>query len=87
MPVTRAEFVNLLIAKIHPWHPVEFILFNSDQIVLKIGHTFCTAESDFEINEWVISTLRPDKNEFVERLNLILRGWTRNDEGVLQDLR
>ena len=81
--MTKAEFINELIAKVHPWHRLSFVLVNDENIVVRIGGVLCTAKYDFIDHEWQLTSETLESKHFVEHIQKVLQGWTRDDAGVL----
>ena len=79
----KAKFINLMIERVQPWFKVEFLSVGGHMIQLRVGSVACAAmlsegwrlraESDAVLAE----------STFIERLNKVLSGMSRDDAGVL----
>lgn len=83
--MTKAEFVNELIEKIHPWFRLTFVIISDMAITLRIGATLAVAEYDHMNERWMLIACGPSDSErhFIESINLVMQGYRRDDSGVL----
>jgi hypothetical protein len=79
--MTKAEYINELITRIHPWYALEFIFINDMSIVFKVGSTNVESRYDHLDECWVMESLNDSSSSFVDRLNAIMRGGTRDEDG------
>ena len=83
---TSSQFVNRLIERVLPWHRLRFIQIEDHAIHLEIGDVVVLASH--RPSGWVLVSeqfLSDDtiSQAFIERLNAVLQGKTRNDAGEL----
>ena len=88
-----ARVINVLIEKILPWYRIEFVNVNSKQshhVEVRIANVpmMLYVDKNDLIQAVLTSEDSPVQDEhFVEHLNGILSGMTRNDAGELVDTK
>lgn len=80
------QFVNQLISKVHPWYKIRLIAIEENVITLEVGNVQAIAVRNK--HRWRLTsefTWEQDRTAemFLDRINQVLAGAKRNDEGEL----
>jgi len=83
--MSKAEFINLLLEKLHPWYTIRFAYISDLLLTFNIGSTPVVSRYDHELERWTIesSFASPAAIMFAERCEAVMYGAARDDEGNL----
>lgn len=81
--MTNADFVNVLLERVHPWYPLRFIFINDIRMLLYVGSTKAGAIYSHDEERWLLEEIATSDAKFIEQVNAFICGATRDDDGVL----
>ena len=86
--MTKAEYINELLSRVHPWYALQFIFINDMSIVFKVGSTIVEARYDHDEELWLMkpTSFNESESAFVDRLNATMRGCFRDEDGNMKCL-